>query len=273
MPTSWGRRLRVSAICPTVPAPTPQGCHLAPPPLWRVTCAPVTPTHDAPTLALLRQGRWFSGLPEDFQHRLVQPGRRVQLARGERLFARGDANSGLYAVLSGAISVGAVGPGGKEALVAVAEAPQWFGEIALIDGGLRTHNADAREASTLLWLPLTELHALLAEDPRRWQAFGQLAMEKLRALFMGVEELALLAAPARVARRLLSLATAHGQLAEGQTRDALQLNQEQLGAMLALTRQTVNLVLKDFEARGLLRCQYGRIDILDWAALGREGEG
>ncbi len=42
--------------------------------------------------------------------------------------------------------------------------------------------------------------------------------------------------------------------------------------MLALTRQTVNLVLKDFEARGLLRCQYGRIEVLDWGALGREGE-
>lgn len=230
------------------------------------------PLHDDATLALLRQGRWFAGLPDDFQQRLLHPARRVHLARGERLFSRGEANSGLYAVLSGAISVGAVGPSGKEALVAVAEAPQWFGEIALIDGGPRTHNADAREASALLWLPLPDLHALLAEDPRRWQAFGQLAMEKLRALFMGVEELALLAAPARVARRLLSLATAHGQLAEGRSRAALQLNQEQLGAMLALTRQTVNQVLKDFEARGLLRCQYGRIEILDAAALGREGE-
>lgn len=228
------------------------------------------PSSDA-TLRLLRQGRWFASLDDTFQQRLLQPARRVQLARGERLFARGDANSGLYAVLSGAISVGAVGPSGKEALVAVAEAPQWFGEIAVIDGGPRTHNADAREASTLLWLPLADLHALLAEDPRRWQAFGQLAMEKLRALFTSVEELALLPAPARVARRLLSLATAHGQLAEGQSRGALQLNQEQLGAMLALTRQTVNLVLKDFEARGLLRCQYGRIDILDAEALAREG--
>lgn len=37
-------------------------------------------------------------------------------------------------------------------LVALTEAPRWFGEIALIDGGLRTHNANAREANTLLWL-------------------------------------------------------------------------------------------------------------------------
>lgn len=237
-----------------------------------MTQTPHPPAPDA-TLALLRQGRWFAGLDSAFQLALLRAGRRVTLARGERLFARGDANSGLYAVLSGAISVGAVGPSGKEALVAVAEAPQWFGEIALIDGGPRTHNADAREASTLLWLPLPALHAMLTEDPRRWQAFGQLAMEKLRALFMGVEEMALLAAPARIARRLQSLATAHGQLADGHTRPALQLNQEQLGAMLSLTRQTVNLVLKDFEARGLLRCQYGRIEVLDWAALAREGEG
>jgi CRP/FNR family cyclic AMP-dependent transcriptional regulator len=247
--------------------------HIGSPLLKPYTTVSLPPDDLSAIRSLMQQGRWFVGLPPALQDRLLQAASVVSLDKGARLFSRGDANSGLYAVLSGAIRVGAVGASGKEALVAVAEAPQWFGEIALIDGGPRTHDADAREACTLLWVPLPALHAILAEDPSRWQAFGQLAMEKLRALFVSVEELSLLAAPARIARRLLSVATGHGMLVDGQTRLSLQLNQEQLGAMLALTRQTVNLVLKDFEARGLLHCQYGRIDILDWAALQREGQG
>ncbi len=43
--------------------------------------------------------------------------------------------------------------------------------------------------------------------------------------------------------------------------------QEQLALLLALSRQTVNQVLKDFEARGLLRLAYGEIELLDFAGL------
>jgi Mn-dependent DtxR family transcriptional regulator len=49
------------------------------------------------------------------------------------------------------------------------------------------------------------------------------------------------------------------------------VNQQQLGAMLSLTRQTVSEVLREFEARGLVKRRYGAIELLDWAALERVG--
>jgi CRP/FNR family cyclic AMP-dependent transcriptional regulator len=52
----------------------------------------------------------------------------------------------------------------------------------------------------------------------------------------------------------------------------VQVQQDQLGAMLALTRQTVSEVLGDFEARGWLKRRRGCIDLLDPAALAQHAD-
>ncbi len=62
------------------------------------------------------------------------------------------------------------------------------------------------------------------------------------------------------------MADGYGDLRLG-TRRVLRVPQEQLAQLLALSRQTVNQVLKDFETRGLLRLAYGEIELLDFAGL------
>lgn len=224
-------------------------------------------------LPLLLRDRWFAALPESLRLALMQLAQSRRLAAGERLFSRGDANAGLYCVVEGAIRVGAIGGGGKEALLSVIEAPHWFGELALFDDGPRTHDADARVATHLLLVPRDGLFGLLQAEPQLWRHLGALAVAKMRALFGGLEDLSLLPAPARIARRLLAMAAGHGMLTPGMTRRVVAVNQEQLGAMLALTRQTVSQVLKTFERQGWVALRYGEIEISDWSALEALGEG
>ena len=76
----------------------------------------------------------------------------------------------------------------------------------------------------------------------------------------------LLGLNSRVARRLLAMVTGHGMLAPGITHLTIAVNQEQLGAMLSLTRQTISEVLREFEAQGWLKRRYGAIELLDTAA-------
>ncbi|MNT94427.1 Bacterial regulatory protein, gntR family [compost metagenome] len=47
----------------------------------------------------------------------------------------------------------------------------------------------------------------------------------------------------------------------------MRIPQEQLAQMLGLSRQTVNHALRELEARGLLRLEYGGIELLDLPAL------
>ncbi|TKC88396.1 Crp/Fnr family transcriptional regulator [Trinickia terrae] len=216
--------------------------------------------------AALAASAWFRASPEDLRTALVEHGRVERLPAGARLFSRGDADDGLYCVLEGAIRIGAASFAGKEALLALIEPVNWFGEIALFDGRPRTHDAYAERDSVLFRVPRAALAALLERKPAYWHAFGLLLTQKLRLTFDLIEETALLPAPQRVARRLLLMAGGYGDA--GAVRCVLKVPQEDLAMMLALSRQTINQILKQFEIQGALRLRYAEIEIVDVAMLG-----
>ncbi|KAF1061364.1 MAG: CRP-like cAMP-activated global transcriptional regulator [Pseudomonas citronellolis] len=188
-----------------------------------------------------------------------------RLPAGQRLFIRGDAPCGLYGVVEGMMRISVVGENGKEALLALVEPPNWFGEICLFDGQPRTHDAYAEKPTVLLQVPMAELHALLEAHPQYWRDFALLMSHKLRMAFSLLEEQALLPAAQRLARRLLLIAEGYGGVEV--SRSELNLPQEQLAAMLSLSRQTTNHLLKELEARGILRLSYSHIELLDIPGL------
>ena len=214
--------------------------------------------------ARLQGGHWFGALPSALQEALLDAAQVQRLDAGQRLFRRGDPPSGLYAVVDGAMRVGAVSQSGKEALLTLVEPPYWFGEISLFDGQPRTHDAFAEGPSTLLLVPQAELLALLERQPQHWRDFALLMSQKLRLAFIALEQMSLLPAAPRLARRLLLIAENYG---EGEPRRVIHLAQEQLALMLAISRQTTNQILKELEAQGILRLSYGEIEILDLARL------
>ncbi|SFD52952.1 Crp/Fnr family transcriptional regulator [Paracidovorax konjaci] len=234
---------------------------------------PTTPTTVAADhLATLSSGRWFATLPADLAGALAAMAHLRALQAGEALFLRGDAPCGLYAVVRGAIDISGVGglqPQARAALLTRLEPPAWFGEIAVFDRAPRTHDAHAAEPGTLLLqVPQAPLLAWLGAHPGHWHALALLLTDKLRTAFVALEELALLPAPERLARRLVLMAEGYGQWAgEGRSRRSIALSQEQLALMLALSRQTTNQILRDLQARGLLRMHRGGIEILDLAGL------
>lgn len=215
----------------------------------------------------LLQGHWFRQLSPALQDSLLDAARPRTLAAGERLFQRGDAPCGLYAVLAGAVRIGAVNAGGKEALLTLIEPPHWFGEICLFDGQPRTHDAFAEGPTTLLRVPQATLLSLLDQQPAYWREFALLMSHKLRLAFVALEQQSLMGAAPRLAYRLLQMAAGYGEV-DGERR-VLQLSQEQLALMLSLSRQTTNQILKALEQEGAVRLSYGEIEILDPGRLER----
>lgn len=209
----------------------------------------------------LLAGHWYSHLPAELQNSLLGMSRVRRLVPGHRLFQRGDPPCGMYAVLEGAVRIGAVNEQGKEALLSVVEAPHWFGEICLFDGQPRTHDAVSVGQCTLLHLPQAPLMAFLQAHPVYWRDIARLMSHKLRLTFINLEHLSLMPAPVRVANRLLMIAEGYGEIEPA--RRVLQLPQEQLALMLSLSRQTTNQILKDLQAQGIVQLAYGEIEILD----------
>ncbi|MBV7546940.1 Crp/Fnr family transcriptional regulator [Pseudomonas sp. PDM26] len=209
----------------------------------------------------LMSGQWFSHLPVSLQDSLLSVARVRRLSPGQRLFKRGDPPCGLYAVLEGAVRVGAVSEQGKEALLSLMEPPHWFGEICLFDGQPRTHDAYSVGQCVLLHIPQAALLKLLDEQPVYWRQLALLMSHKLRLTFINLEQLSLMPAPARLAHRLLMIAAGYGEI--DPPRRVLQLPQEQLASLLSLSRQTTNQLLKELQGQGILNLKYGEIEIVD----------
>lgn len=209
---------------------------------------------------------WFDSLPGPLQHWLRCNARPIALRAGQRLFARGDAPDGLYGITAGQVRFTGVTEAGEQAILAICEAPQWFGEIALFDNAPRTHDAWAQTDAALAHVPQHALNELLSGQPAHWRDFGRLLTHKLRASFIAMESLVLLPPTPRVAGRLALMATGHGALQGGGPR-VLKVSQEQLAQMLALSRQTVNQALKALESAGAIRRSRAAIEVLSLQAL------
>lgn len=217
-------------------------------------------------LALLRADPWFGSVPKDFEQDLLNLATPRRLQHGEHLFFRGDAPDGLYAMLEGTLRVSGVTEAGKEAILSLVDAPSWFGEIALFDRLPRTHNAVAEGGVKLLHVPQADLLTLLARSPHYWRELGVLMALRLRLTFISMEDLALLPAEIRLARRLVWLVEASA-LTPHEGPCVVPISQTQLGLMLSLSRQTTNQVLQSLQDQGVLRVAYGRIEVLDRARL------
>lgn len=210
-------------------------------------------------------GHWFRHLPGDLQRSLLAAARLRTLAAGQWLFKRGDPPCGLYAVLDGAVRISAVNAQGKEAVLSLVETPYWFGEICLFDGLPRTHDALAMGPCTLLHVPQAGMLALLEHQPVYWREIALLMSHKLRLSLINIEQMSLMPASARLAHRLLMIAEGYGEIE--QARRELQLPQEDLAAMLGLSRQTINSLLKSLEQQGIIGLSYGAIKVLDLPGL------
>lgn len=219
---------------------------------------------------VLGAGKWFAGLPPSSARFLIAAAEVVPLDQGALLFARGDANNGIHGVLQGTVRFGATSASGRESVVALAQASQWFGEVSMF-GGRRTHDAWAETRARLAWVRRQALVKLLSDDPTMWQHLGQLVAQKLELAFEILESTAVKQPKARLAELLLALATGyHERDRDVQLR--LRISQERLGTLLSLSRQTINGLLGMLEREGAICLSRGGVQILDLNRLRALGE-
>ena len=72
----------------------------------------------------------------------------------------------MYLILSGSVDVVQVDPEGTEIGLASLGRGDFFGELAIIDGGVRSAGVRARETTKLFLIPRREFLSLVAKSPR-----------------------------------------------------------------------------------------------------------
>jgi CRP-like cAMP-binding protein len=217
-------------------------------------------------VAVLKRNYLFRGLPEGAAERIAALAVKRNCGKGEVIFSQGDRGDALYGIASGRVRISATGTGGQEVFLSIMEPGDTFGEIAVMDGLPRTAGATSLDATRLIVINRPDFLHLLEQEPRLAIHLLKLLCRRLRWTSELVEESAFLAGPARLAKRLLVLASLHGRPTEPSQLE-LRISQAELAHFLGISRQIVNQHLREWQRNGWVELGRGRITILDTAAM------
>lgn len=214
---------------------------------------------------------WFAALPLQEQEALLERAEPMHLGRGAVLYRKGQEGAQFWGLLSGVVKISSVGVDGREGILALIEAGNWFNESTLLDGQPHPYDATVVEGDARLLVVGAEGFGQLMLRPVFAAAVARLLAQRLRAVFGLVEDAMLRSMRTRVARRLLALAHGDATMA-AQARAHVLVSQDALAMMLGITRQTLSRELQRLVMDGVLVLGYGRIDIVSVPALQRCAE-
>jgi CRP/FNR family transcriptional regulator, cyclic AMP receptor protein len=223
------------------------------------------------TALLASQGGWLAHASPDTIQRLIASGTVSTIPAGRQIASHAEPLKEVTIILDGIIRVYSISLDGREHLVSLLEPGAMFGLISCLDGEVSPHEAVADCDIVALVIPVGNLRTMMQDNVDIQQAIVRVICNRLRLAFSVLDQFAIGSPQARLSLRLESLATSYGvKTARGILID-LHLTQDTLAAMIGMSRQRTNMILKTFEAEGMIALDYGRIEILRMDMLSRLG--
>ena len=189
--------------------------------------------------------------------------------RGHLIFSQGEPGDSLFVISEGLVKVFVTSEEGEDMVLVTLRSPETFGELALIDGGLRSASAEALEPTRAVTLSRGTLLELLQSHPALAQSLLSSLGGLVRRLTEQAADLVFLDLHGRVAKLLLSLAEERGRRENQEILLDLQVTQGDLAAMVGGSRQSVNHILQAFQRRGYLEIKGRRMALKDLSALAK----
>ncbi|MFN3734762.1 Crp/Fnr family transcriptional regulator [Comamonas testosteroni] len=230
---------------------------------------------DEPILSMeereaINSGRWFSSLSPSLRHDILRCAYVKRYKDGLLICARGEPPEEWIACARGAVRVSSTSITGKQITLTYVEPGIWFGDVAILDGDKRTHDAYAHGETTLLCVSKADFKRILAEHVEFSEAILRLNARRVRQLYGLVEDLNTLPLRARLAKQLLHLTRSYGVMSlsdSNEIRIGLHLAQEELAQLLGASRQRVNQELKSMEREEVIRIEPGGLIVRDRVTL------
>lgn len=213
---------------------------------------------------MLRDSPWAATLNPNELDRVVCESYERRVPVGGYAVRTGEAADRWFGVMEGLIKMSVSHPDGRLSTFTGVTAGGWAGEGSLLKSGHWRYDGVAVRNTRLACVPRHTFERLVATN----LAFNRFLLTQLNArlsLFVGLVEYDRLLGPdARVARCLASLFDPDLYPQAG---NFVQLSQEEIGLLAAVSRQRANEALHGLERAGLLRVEYGGVTVLDVPGL------
>lgn len=193
--------------------------------------------------------------PDDLGH-LLANAHEHKAKKGAVLLQQGDPGDFLLILLEGQARVTVYSANGREIVLEYAAAGSVLGEIALIDGGVRTASVIAMMPTRYLTLARPVFERVIAANHRiALRLMREMAM-RLRLANETIETDRAYGAAPRLARFLL-------RLLKNSESDVVHLSQTELALFAGISRENINRQLALWATGGIVALEQGRIHVTD----------
>lgn len=224
-------------------------------------------SHDIVSLALttheraaIQQGRWFRDLPAAAQQALLGHARLHVLLAGEPLCRHGIARDDWFAVCRGDVRLSGVFMSGKVFTLSFMRSGDWFGQLSAVDDMPQMVDAVAQTDCTVLAIRADTMKQLVGHHPALLHALLRMSYARLAELTRVVEEMQTLSLGARLARKILQLASR--EVADP-AQAVLRLSQQDWADLLGASRPRVNSHLRAMQRDGIIRLEHRLLCVVD----------
>jgi CRP/FNR family cyclic AMP-dependent transcriptional regulator len=213
---------------------------------------------------ILRESLWATTLTPGELDRVVRESHERQIPVGGHAMRCGEPADEWIGVIDGLLKMSVSHADGRHTTFTGVTAGGWAGEGSLLKVGCWRYDGVAVRSTRIACVPRHTFERLVSTS----LPFNRFLLSHLNArlsLFIGLAEFDRLLGPdARVARCLASLFDPDLYPLAG---DTIQLSQEEIGLLSALSRQRTNEALHELERAGLLRVEFAGVTVLDLAGL------
>jgi CRP/FNR family transcriptional regulator, cyclic AMP receptor protein len=209
----------------------------------------------------------FFTLLDDEQRDLLLPLMQYRTyARRTYIIRAGEKTDSVHILVSGRAHIVLDDGAGREMILCSIGPNELCGELSPIDGLPRSASVMAAETCETICFPREAFIECVRGNPDVAMLLVSTLAARVRATDFRVTELAFADVAARVARVLLDA------LRERRGETIVEHSTEQLGRMVAASREMVSRIVRRLQAQGVIRRQRRAIVVIDRAALSRRAQ-
>ncbi|MGH8064371.1 MAG: Crp/Fnr family transcriptional regulator [Candidatus Entotheonellia bacterium] len=206
-----------------------------------------------PSKEVLRAVPLFAELDDQELESIYAIARKRTYPKGSFIFLEGDPGDAFYLILTGEVKVVTQGVDGREFILAVQRAGDFFGEMSLFDGQPRSASVVTTEDATFLILYKPKFLDQVKHSAPILFKFLITLCQRFRESDMKLRDLALLDVPHRVCKALVTLGERVGMASDGG--DLIipkRPTHQDMANRIGSSRETVTRVFHDLEKQGYI---------------------
>ncbi|MCB0877258.1 MAG: Crp/Fnr family transcriptional regulator [Solirubrobacterales bacterium] len=204
----------------------------------------------------------LSGLDPEELERIAQVAIPRSFPKGARVFHEGDTSDACYVIRAGEVRVTREHPDGRAIALATLGPGELVGELAMLDGGVRSASVEALTDVDLLAVSASDMRGLLERNAQITAKLVVALTKRLRETNERISRQSFQTVPSRVAG-VLSQLVSEDNAEQGRDGVTIRMNQADLAQLAGTSRESVSRFLAVLERAGVVRVGRGRVTVVE----------